>query len=215
MSADAALLNTVRDGQGTAGPDGLLEGGMLEAMLAELRAEFPRFRIVPKGGDALSVGIDRLLKLITLGGQNSYLTRYHTVIGDTLYVPALWDTTAPIDRIITLRHERVHLRQRRRFTLIGMAAIYLFLPLPIGLAYGRARIEWEAYDETLRATLELRGEAALTSKALREHIVSQFTGGAYAWMWPFRSVVERWFDDAVRRLLASRDASRDPSVVTR
>jgi hypothetical protein len=170
---------------------------VLDAFIAEMKGEFPRFRIVKKSDSGLSKAIDVALRIITLGGMRSYMTTYHTVIGDTLYVPAGWDDADPIAAVITLRHERIHLRQRRRYTLPGMTVLYLLLPFPLGLAYGRARIEWEAYTETLRATLELRGEEALRSKALRERIVSQFTSPSYGWMWPFRKTVERWYDDAV------------------
>lgn len=180
----------------------------LDAFLAELRAEFPKFRIVDKRGDAFSRAIDVALKIVTFGGQRRYLTHYHTVIGDTLYVPEGWDAGSITGRIITLRHERVHLRQRRRYTLPGMAFLYLMWPLPLGLAYGRARIEWEAYTETLRATLELRGEEALRDPGLREHIVRQFTSPAYGWMWPFPKTIHRWYDAAIERVL--REASRSP-----
>jgi hypothetical protein len=81
-----------------------------------------------------------------------------------------------------------------------MAFVYMIPFFPVGLAYGRARLEWEAYEETLVATAELRGLAALRSEGLREHIVRRFTGADYGWMWPFRSVVERWYDRAVTKI---------------
>ena len=81
-----------------------------------------------------------------------------------------------------------------------MTLLYLLPFFPLGLAYGRARIEWEAYEETLVATGELRGKAALSSPELRAHIVRQFTGPAYGWMWPFRATVERWYDEALERI---------------
>lgn len=192
-------------------PDGR---AALDAFLDEMRAEFPRFVVIEKSRSPLSKAIDVLLKALTLGGQRSYMTQYYTVLGDRLYVPASWSEVDPIDAVITLRHERVHLRQRRRYTLVGMAAIYLLFPLPVGLSYGRARIEWEAYTETLRATLELRGEAALRSARLRERIVSQFTSPAYGWMWPFERSVQRWYDEAVERLASERRAP-DPSAPPR
>lgn len=173
-----------------------------------MKAEFPAFRILPKRGDPLSIAIDWALRLVTLGGQRHYLTRYHTVIGDTLYVPDTWADLGDLDRVILLRHERVHLRQRRRYGAALMTFLYLVPLLPLGLAYGRARIEWEAYVETLRATFELRGEAAATSAELREQIVRRFTGPDYGWMWPFRSVVEGWYDRAVTELQKERGASR-------
>ena len=166
----------------------------------EMRREFPSFRIVPKRGDALSRLIDGALRILTLGGQRHYLTRYHTVIGDTLYVPETWAKLADLERVILLRHERVHLRQRRRYGGLLMTFLYLIPFLPLGLAYGRARIEWEAYTETLRATAELCGPAALDDRELRDQIVRRFTGPDYGWMWPFRSTVEAWYDQVVREL---------------
>src|SRR5690606_16543637 len=127
---------------------------------------------------------------------------YHTVIGDTLYTPDTWGSSRALDRLILLRHERVHLRQRRRLGTLGMAFLYLVPFFPLGLAYGRARLEWEAYRETLRATAELRGLRALYDPALRQRIVARFTGPDYGWMWPFRSQVEGWYDEAVREIEA-------------
>jgi hypothetical protein len=173
---------------------------VLAELIAEIEREFPRFRVVPKATSTLSRAIDVALRVITLNGQRAFMTRYHTVLGDTLYVPSSWETTRDLDRAITLRHERVHLRQRRRYTFLGMAFLYLVPFLPLGLAYGRARIEWEAYTETLRATAELLGPSAARSPELRARIVAQFVGPAYGWMWPFRRVIERWYDEALRAL---------------
>lgn len=171
-----------------------------ERFIAEVKSEFPRFRIVPKGASLLSKLIDVALRVVTFGGQRHYLTRYHTVIGDTLYVPAAWDGMSDVDRVILLRHERVHLRQRRRYGTLGMAFLYLIPFLPLGLAYGRARIEWEAYCETLRATAEHYGIEVVTDARFREGIVTRFLGPDYGWMWPFRRTIERWYEDAAQAL---------------
>src|SRR6266536_4734688 len=128
-----------------------------ELLIADIRREFPRFRIVPKRESALSRTIDVVLKVLTFGAQREFMTRYHTVLRDTLYVPDRWETTPDLSRLITLRHERIHLRQRRRYGDFVMTFLYLVPFFPLGLAYGRARIEWEAYAETLRATAEYRG----------------------------------------------------------
>ncbi|MBW2524231.1 MAG: hypothetical protein JRI23_08655 [Deltaproteobacteria bacterium] len=171
---------------------------LLASTLRDIEREFPRFRIVRKQTSRLSRVIDLALKLVTLGGQSRYLTHYHTVIGDTLYVPPEWDRGDPVDRAITLRHERVHLRQRRRMTSLGLALWYLLPILPLGLAYGRARIEWEAYRETILATAELKGIAAARHPELRQRITEQFTSAAYGWMWPFPKTIHRWIDEALR-----------------
>jgi hypothetical protein len=169
----------------------------LDDFLAEMRREFPKFRLVYKRDSSFSRLIDILLRILTLGAQRRFMSHYHTVIGNTLYLPASWDSTDVLPRIITLRHERVHLRQRRRYGDIGMTFLYLVPFFPLGLAYGRARIEWEAYTETLRATAELSGSGAARSPALREHVVRQFTSGAYGWMWPFPRTIHRWYDEAL------------------
>ena len=171
-----------------------------DGLLTELRREFPKFRIVEKKGDTFSVAIDLCLRVLTLGGQCNYLTRYHTVLGETLYVPATWSTMTDVDRVILLRHERVHLRQRRQYGSVAMGILYLFVFFPIGLAWGRARLEWQAYGETLRATAELKGMAAARDSQLRENIVRRFTGPDYAWMWPFRSQVENWYEQALTEI---------------
>jgi hypothetical protein len=178
-------------------------------LLAELRQEFPAFRIVPKRGNLFSGAIDVALKLITLGAQRRYLTHYHTVIGYTLYVPPSWGQMSDIARVILLRHERVHLRQRRRYGFALFAFLYLVPLFPLGLAYGRARLEWEAYRETLRATVELQGLSALADGGLQAEIVRRFVGGDYAWMWPFPRQIRAWIDQAISEL--EREAARTAS----
>ena len=182
------------------GPDKVQSVTLAAQFLDEIRAEFPAFRIVPKENSDFSKAIDVALRIVTLNGQRSFMTRYHTVIGDTLYVPPTWENMSDVDRVILLRHERVHLRQRRRYGFLPMAFLYLIPFFPLGLAYGRARIEWEAYVETLRATAENYGVAAVTQATFREHIVARFIGPDYGWMWPFRSSVERWYAEAVAEL---------------
>jgi hypothetical protein len=122
------------------------------------------------------------------------------VIGYTLYLPEVWSQESDIQRAILLCHERIHLRQRRRMGMLLMALVYLVPFFPLGLAYGRARLEWEAYAETLRATAELLGREALHSAERREHIVSRFLSADYGWMWPFRGQVERWYQETLDRL---------------
>ena len=164
-------------------------------LLAEIRAEFPTFRIVPKRGDSLQRAIAVLLAVVTLGGQRSYLTRYHTVLFGKLYVPDAWGEMGDEARYILLRHERVHLRQRRRMGDLRMAIVYLLPFLPLFLAWGRARIEWEAYVETIVATAEVHGMAA--ARALEEEIVKRYVGPDYGWMWPFPHAIRRWFAEVI------------------
>jgi hypothetical protein len=180
-----------------------MSDGAAGGFLAQLSAEFPGFRLRYKRDSALCRAIHAALLLLTFGGQRDFLSGYYTVLGETLYVPDSWDDLPDVDRVILLRHERVHLRQRRRYGSVGMALLYLLPFLPLGLAYGRARLEWEAYRETLRATLELKGHSAAFDPVLRRRIVTRFTGPDYGWMWPFRRGVERWYDACLAELDAS------------
>jgi hypothetical protein len=169
-------------------------------LLADIQREFPTFAIRRKRESALQLAIAVALGVITLGGQRHYLSRYHTVLFGTLYVPDAWDTMDDAARYVLLRHERVHLKQRRRMGDFVMALVYLFPFFPVGLAWGRARIEWEAYVETIRATAETYGIAA--ARALEEEIVRRYVGPDYAWMWPFPRAIRRWFHEVLADLEA-------------
>jgi hypothetical protein len=171
-----------------------------ERLLAEISAEFPSFAVRHKRESALQRAISLVLAVVTLGGQRHYLTRYHTVLFGKLWVPDSWDGMADDDRYVLLRHERVHLRQRRRMGDVLMAVVYLLPFFPLFLAWGRARIEWEAYVETIRATAEVHGIAA--ARALEGEIVRRYVGPDYGWMWPFPSVVRGWFDEIIADLEA-------------
>jgi hypothetical protein len=172
--------------------------GRSDTLLDEIRAEFSSFKILKKKASRLQRAIHVALTVVTLGGQRVYLTRYYTAMFGKLWVPESWDALPDLDRYVLLCHERVHLRQRRRMGDLAMIFVYLVPFLPLFLAYGRARIEWEAYTETLRATAEVYGLEA--AERLREPIVLRFVGGEYGWMWPFPRAIERWFNDAMAEL---------------
>jgi hypothetical protein len=172
-----------------------------EALLDQIRAEFPSFELRRKKESRLQRAIHAALTVVTFGGQRVYLTGYYTAMFGKLWVPESWDVLPDLDRYVLLCHERVHLRQRRRMGDFAMTFVYLVPFFPLFLAYGRARIEWEAYTETLRATAEVYGLEA--AERLREPIISRFVGGEYGWMWPFPQVIDRWFRDAMAELRAS------------
>jgi len=172
-----------------------------DALVAAPRAEFPRFRIVRKDQSWLHRAIHRALIVLTFGRMRSYLDSFQTTIGTTVYVTADWDDWDPDRRYVTLRHEAVHLRQFRRYTLPGMAVLYVLLPLPMGLAWFRAYFEKQAYAETIRAAAEVWGPAHPRRDDYRRYVIGQFTGASYGWMWPFRAHLERWYD----RVLATLD----------
>jgi hypothetical protein len=165
-----------------------------EALVTALREEIPGLRIVRKDRSRLHRAIHHALIAITFGRMRDYLDAFQTTIGRTIYVTSDWDDWDADRRYVTLRHEAVHLRQFRRLTVPVMAVLYLLVPLPMGLAYCRARLEWAAYAETIRAAAEVWGNDHPRRTEFREHVVSQFLGPSYGWMWPFRAQVERWYD---------------------
>jgi hypothetical protein len=172
-----------------------------EALVASLREEIPGFRIVAKHRSRLHRAIDVALRVVSFGRMRAYLDDYQTTIRKTVYVTRDWDTWDADRRYVTLRHEAVHLRQFRRLTLPVMAVLYLLLPLPMGLAYFRARLEQAAYAETIRASAEVWGLEYARAPALRAHVIDQFVGASYGWMWPFRRQLERWYDRVLSTLV--------------
>jgi hypothetical protein len=178
-----------------------------EELLDDIRREFPSFDVQRKRSSDLQRGIALFLRIVTFGAMRTYLTEYHTVLFGTLWVPDSWESLEDDDRYILLRHERVHLRQRKRLGDVLMAFVYLVPFFPLGLAYGRARLEWEAYMETVRATYEVKGLER--ARLLRRHIVDRFVRADYGWMWPFRRSVEGWFDELIADIEATAADSPD------
>ena len=177
-----------------------------EAYLEELRQEFPNFALRSKRASWSQRAIDKFLRALTFGGNASYLSAVVTTLGNKVYVPDGWDGWSAMDRLLILRHEAVHLRQFRRYTWLGMALIYLVLPIPLFFAGGRAWLELEAYKETLTATWELRGREAARDVSLRKRIVSRFTGSDYGWMWVWGDSIERALKRHLKDLERIKDA---------
>jgi hypothetical protein len=169
---------------------------MYDALVERLQSQ--GVRLVTKDRVWHQRALDRLLRVVTFGGQSAYLDRYVTTIGRSVYLTPDWDARPLADRYATLCHEAVHLQQFRRWGLIPMAIAYVLLPLPFGLAWCRMRLERAAYEETLRVQHHLGGRRAV--EAMRAHVIAQFTSGSYGWMWPFPRALERWFDRFVDSL---------------
>jgi hypothetical protein len=177
---------------------------LLDAMYVELLKdigdEFPSFKIVPKTGSSLMKVCDFLLRVITLNRMTVFMTKMNTTIGNTVYVTESWERREPIGKMITLRHERVHMRQRRRYGIVIFGFLY-FLALPTIFAFYRRRLEQEAYEETMRANVSFYGPRRLDE--IREGIIEHFMSATYFWMWPWRSSIEAWYDELASRLRAA------------
>lgn len=174
----------------------------LAQFTADTKAEFPDFGIRMKNTSTLMKVISVFLLIVTFGTQRVFMTNYITTIRHTVYVPNDWATWTDPSKVAILRHERVHMRQAKKYTFPLFMFIYLFFPLPFFLAWGRARLEMEAYTESMRAVVDINGPAILDDPKYKKSITDQFTTGMYGWMWPFSSVVSGWYDAAKKQIQA-------------
>jgi hypothetical protein len=178
-------------------------GDPLRAIERTLRAR--GVRVVDKSSSRLQRAIDRALTILSFGRMRGYMARFVTTIGRTIYVPSDWERWPIEARASVLRHELVHVDQFERYGLVPMAIAYSLLPLPVGLAWCRMRLEREAYEETLRAAYERGGRAA--AEALCGDIKRRFVGPDYLWMWPFPRAIDRFLRRAIEALDRERGSS--------
>lgn len=139
--------------------------------------------------------IHYVLLILSLGQMNRFYDGFTTTIGKTVYYPAEWRVKhADTYDIVTLRHEGRHVRQFIKWGLgnatLGifvMGLFYLFLPLPMGLAWFRYMFERAAYKVSYYTMLELGLKPDI------EHYIRQMIGPNYLWAWPFERAVRGWF----------------------
>jgi hypothetical protein len=159
-----------------------------EIIMIELLREFPKFMLMEKHSSVPMRTIDAFLRVITLGMMKTFMTDFITTVGYKVYVPTGWER---MDRVGVLRHERVHMRQMRKYGRVWFTLSYLFLWLPLGLAYFRRCYEQEAYAESMRHTARTQGIEAIERAEYRERMISHFTTAQYFWTWPFRKSIEQ------------------------
>jgi len=182
---------------------------ILDDVVAEIKGEYPDFRLIYKGGSSFMKALGWFLFVVTFGTQRSFMKSYVTTIGHTVYVPDPWDSWTDVSKVVILRHERVHMRQQGRYGRVLFSFLYAVPFLPMFLSYFRARFELEAYSESVRANVELRGPEHVLSQEFKDWMVSQFTSGAYGFMWPFRKTVERWVTDEIEKAVAEHRSARE------
>jgi hypothetical protein len=171
-----------------------------QSLIKEIRDEFPSFKLVPKDSSRFMKLISLGLKVITLGHMDNFMSAYTTTVGNVIYTPTHWDMHPEKYRAVILKHERIHLRQARKYGILLFSFLYLFFPAPMLLAWWRTKFEKEAYEETIRADFELYGQKIKSSNEYREFIIQQFVGASYGWMWPFRKQIEKWYDSIIEDL---------------
>lgn len=171
-----------------------------ESILSDLSIAYPGIKIVEKSSSRFMRLLDKLLRIISFGRINTFMTEYTTTIGLTIYTPTEFSGYSPARRAVTLLHEAVHVDQSRRFTPVLFAFLYLLFPVPILFAYFRTRFEKEAYEVTIRQSAKFYGVDLVKTHLFRQYILDQFTGPAYLYMWVHRSSIESWFDSIIASL---------------
>jgi hypothetical protein len=167
----------------------------LKALMAKMDAD--GVKIVYKQTSWFWRVLAKLVYVVTLGRNNTFLDGYVTTLNKTIAVPASWATRDDLGKLETLTHELTHVAQYQRYTPVVMALLYLFVFLPIGLAYFRWRFEREAYCNGYNKLLQYRPDLRA---ALVDRGVSQMTSGQYAWTWPFQKTVRAYFEAHVNQV---------------
>jgi hypothetical protein len=177
-----------------------MDSTQLALLKKQISEEFPSFQILPKDGSWLMKAINVLLIIVTFGQMKTFMKSFITTMGDTVYVPENWSSWPPFSQAAILRHERVHMRQARKYTRPLFSFLYVMAWLPMGLSWWRAKFEKEAYEESLRAYSEY-GSDISNNVVLKKNMVNHFVSAEYGWMWPFKSSIEAWYDAAVKKIL--------------
>lgn len=163
--------------------------------LAAVKKEFPDFDVIEKSKSPLMRALGTILFF-----NPTFMTKFVTTFGRWMWVPSEWSAWKDAVREDVLRHERIHLLQQKRLGFLLFAFLYVLFPLPLGLAWYRARFEWEAYSESIRASAERYGLVHLRDPRTKAYYVSFFTTSAYGWMWPFPDQVGAWYDELLKQL---------------
>jgi hypothetical protein len=171
----------------------------LTELIKEIRFEFPKFELIPKGESKFMKLLNVCLLIITLGQMRTFMTRFTTTIGYRVYIPDTWPSWNWKERAIILRHERVHMRQRQTWGMLRFSLMYLLLPVPVLFANWRTRFEMSAYAESMRASIEYYGADSLDGHH-KKWMVWQFIGPSYFWMWVGRKRIERWYNETRMQL---------------
>lgn len=142
--------------------------------------------------------LHKLLVILSFGTNQRFLTSMITTIGPVIAVPEKWKTgRLSKTRKAIIRHEQVHVNQYERMGMgnawagvIPFVVAYLLLPVPVGFAWMRWKLEREAYLEGMKT------EIALGLQPRLDKAVDAMTTGSYVWtLLPlFRGYVRGWYE---------------------
>lgn len=161
--------------------------------------------VEPKASKWYWKAMHYILLCISFGNIN-FLHSSVTTVGNRIGTFVGWSEMSYAVKYEILLHEAVHVAQYKRYGfgnpwlgLVPVGFAYLFLPFPVGIAWFRAKLEQEAYEESIRAIIQLAGVEA--ARYYKRSVVRQFNSVNYLWMWPFKRRVEKWYDSALARVM--------------
>lgn len=117
----------------------------------------------------------------------TFMEEYTTVIGETIYLPAQWDSWSKKKQLVILTHEKTHIEQYKRNKLWFVVS-YMLLPLPMFAAYFRCRYEAKAYKINIRAGMSI-------DQAVEELYGPKYL---YAGKWFGRERIKRWIEKELK-----------------
>ena len=127
------------------------------------------------------------MRLLGLFLPSRFMSDYWTTIGHTIYVPTRFDNSPAwisgewAEQEVVIDHEYVHVEQVERWGLPIQILMVLCFPLPIFFAWGRWRIEREAYLVNIKAGWDI------------DYIVDMLWGD-YLMPWPTKWM-KAWFKE--------------------
>ena len=161
---------------------------LFQQYVTQLETEFPKFKLIEKENSKLMRVLNFFIKL----WNPDFMDHFTMVLGYRIYMPPAQRNTAVGYEI--LRHEAVHMRQFKKFWLLQTISYGI---LPIGPSF-RAYWEYQGYCESMKVRSELGWSV---DDAYIDWLVSQFTGPAYLFMWPFKASLTKKFKAERTRLL--------------
>ncbi len=163
----------------------------LKQLLADMDQQ--GVKIVRKDQSTFFKILGWLVYAFTFGKNSSFTTGYITTINKTIGVPSTWDSFGDLAKLEILTHEMVHVAQAKKWTFILFGFLYLFIFLPLGLAYFRYVFEREAYVVGFKKLMQYDPSPETRARCI-DHGVTNMTTGQYGWAWPFPKSVRAWFE---------------------
>jgi len=165
-------------------------------LLRVIKKIFPKFKIISKRSNYFMSWLNRTVQLF----NKKFMTQYTTTIGYSIYTPDDWSKRSYTSRYNTMIHEMIHLQQFRKFGFIPYSILYIFIPLPVFLAYFRKKFEQEAYAINIILAYKQKGRKHVLSEAYKKNVIEQFCSNLYGYTWYSEDSIEEWLENFVKKI---------------